>query len=273
MMLIGTSSTYQGKPNRNDCNCVVQKYKSTFDNTLLISTCLLFGFRFKWTNLSERLAYENAVHQQRMRTEISQAKRETDQFRANVERSKRFKIDKMGDNSEQLLPLAKKSRNTVSHLQTNLSKRMYEFRQKETDEAIRKRKGFVHHKNLENELKSKSEIDPTVNSVMPTEKLNKPKKSLKAQDKCKKEFIALPTTTKPIRVENKTSATSPTKELKQKPGKPKLDNSMSNAKSLSKESKMGAKADLGKARNASGAKRKESSGNNDRTDFLKNVFL
>ena len=117
----------------------------------MISTFLLFGFRFKWTNLSERLAYENAVHQQRMRTEISQAKRETDQFRANVERSKRFKIDKMGDNSEQLLPLAKKSRNTVSHLQTNLSKRMYEFRQKETDEAIRKRKGFEHHKNLENE--------------------------------------------------------------------------------------------------------------------------
>merc|ERR1712112_735040 len=34
---------------------------------------------FKWTNLSERLAYEKAVHQQRMRTEISQAKKETDE--------------------------------------------------------------------------------------------------------------------------------------------------------------------------------------------------
>ena len=233
----------------------------------------LFGFRFKWTNLSERLAYENAVHQQRMRTEISQAKRETDQFRANVERSKRFNIDKMGDNSEQLLPLAKKSRKTVSHLQPNLSKRMYEFRQKETDEAIRKRKGFEHHKNLENEFKSKEGIDPTVKSEIRTEKSNKPKKSLKAQDKCKKEFIAPPTASKPFRVEGKKSATSPAKEFKQKHGKPTLDNPMSNAKSVSKESRMGAKADLEKARNASGAKRKESSGNNDRTDFLKNVFL
>ena len=208
-----------------------------------------------------------------MRTEISQAKRETDQFRANVERSKRFNIDKMGDNSEQLLPLAKKSRKTVSHLQGNLSKRMYEFRQKETDEAIRKRKGFEHNTNLETEFKSKTDIDPRVKSEIPTEKLNKPKKSLKAQDKCKKEFTALPTVTKSLRVENKKSSTSPTKEFKQKHGKHTSDNSMSNAKSLSKESRMGAKADLGKARNASGVKRKESSENNDRTDFLKNVFL
>jgi hypothetical protein len=29
-------------------------------------------FRFKWVHLSERLAYEAAVKQQRMRTEISQ---------------------------------------------------------------------------------------------------------------------------------------------------------------------------------------------------------
>jgi ESF2/ABP1 family protein len=37
--------------------------------------------KFKWTNLSERLAYEKAVHHQRLRTEISQAKREADFLR------------------------------------------------------------------------------------------------------------------------------------------------------------------------------------------------
>merc|ERR1712077_112782 len=46
--------------------------------------------KFKWTHLSERLAYEKAVHQQRLRTEISQAKREADFFKANVEKSKRL---------------------------------------------------------------------------------------------------------------------------------------------------------------------------------------
>merc|ERR1712047_11954 len=46
--------------------------------------------KFKWTNLSERLAYEKAVHHQRLRTQISQAKREADFFKANVEKSKRM---------------------------------------------------------------------------------------------------------------------------------------------------------------------------------------
>merc|ERR1712141_88874 len=103
--------------------------------------------------------------------------------------------------------------------------------------ALRKRKGFEHHKNLENEFKSKEGIDPTVNSEIRTEKSSKPKKSLKAQDKCKTEFIAPPTASKPFRVENKKSATSPAKEFKQKHGKPTLDSPMSNAKSVSKESK------------------------------------
>ncbi|XP_033029505.1 activator of basal transcription 1 [Lacerta agilis] len=46
--------------------------------------------RFKWTHLSERLAYERQVRQQRMRAEISLAKRETNFYLQNVEKSKRF---------------------------------------------------------------------------------------------------------------------------------------------------------------------------------------
>lgn len=47
--------------------------------------------RFKWAHLNERLAYEKAVHQQRMRTEIAQVKRETNYFIESVEKSKKLK--------------------------------------------------------------------------------------------------------------------------------------------------------------------------------------
>ncbi|XP_041861031.1 activator of basal transcription 1 [Melanotaenia boesemani] len=43
--------------------------------------------RFQWTHLSERLAYEQTVLQQRLRTEVSQAKRETNFYLNNVEKS------------------------------------------------------------------------------------------------------------------------------------------------------------------------------------------
>ncbi|XP_053160038.1 activator of basal transcription 1 [Hemicordylus capensis] len=46
--------------------------------------------RFKWIHLSERLAYERQVRQQRMRAEVSQAKRETNFYLQNVEKSKHF---------------------------------------------------------------------------------------------------------------------------------------------------------------------------------------
>ncbi|XP_067408373.1 activator of basal transcription 1 [Emydura macquarii macquarii] len=46
--------------------------------------------RFKWPHLSERLAYERQVRQQRLRAEISQAKRETSFYLRSVETSRRF---------------------------------------------------------------------------------------------------------------------------------------------------------------------------------------
>merc|ERR1719319_1701389 len=50
--------------------------------------------RFKWVHLSERLNYEKAVRQQRLRTEISQVKREADHFKSSVEFGKRRKKNK-----------------------------------------------------------------------------------------------------------------------------------------------------------------------------------
>ncbi|XP_049341958.1 activator of basal transcription 1 isoform X1 [Astyanax mexicanus] len=48
---------------------------------------LKYLHRFQWCHLSERLAYEQTVYHQRMRTEISQAKRETNFYLASVEKS------------------------------------------------------------------------------------------------------------------------------------------------------------------------------------------
>ncbi|XP_070533241.1 activator of basal transcription 1-like [Ptychodera flava] len=44
--------------------------------------------RFKWTHLSEKLAYERAVREQRMRTEISQARKETSFYLQSVQKKR-----------------------------------------------------------------------------------------------------------------------------------------------------------------------------------------
>jgi ESF2/ABP1 family protein len=77
--------------------------------------------RFKWTHLNERLAYERAVHQQRMRTEIAQVKRETNFFVEAVDQSKKLKkkMDKLEgwsisqrDPEEEILKKKKINKNT-----------------------------------------------------------------------------------------------------------------------------------------------------------------
>jgi len=78
--------------------------------------------RFKWVHLSERLAYEAAVRQQRMRTEISQVKREAEHFKNSVEK-KRKKSKKIKDTEEAELPSVP-----------------FQFRQRETEKEIKKRK-------------------------------------------------------------------------------------------------------------------------------------
>ncbi|XP_071441256.1 uncharacterized protein [Hetaerina americana] len=50
--------------------------------------------RFKWVHLSERLAYEKAAHRQRLRLEISQARKEATHFALGVEKSQRMKKSK-----------------------------------------------------------------------------------------------------------------------------------------------------------------------------------
>lgn len=47
--------------------------------------------RFRWTHLNERLAYEKAVRDQRLRTEIAQAKRESNFYISAVQKSKRLR--------------------------------------------------------------------------------------------------------------------------------------------------------------------------------------
>ncbi|CAL1675962.1 unnamed protein product [Lasius platythorax] len=76
--------------------------------------------RFKWIHLSERLAYERAVHKQRLLTEIAQVKREVNFFSYNVDRSKKLlKKHKQGQETTFELP---------------------EVKQRDTDSEIRSRK-------------------------------------------------------------------------------------------------------------------------------------
>ncbi|XP_037028560.1 activator of basal transcription 1-like [Bradysia coprophila] len=56
--------------------------------------CLKYLPRFKWTHLSERLTYEKAVYNQRLKTEVAQARREATFFQDNLDKSERIKKKK-----------------------------------------------------------------------------------------------------------------------------------------------------------------------------------
>ncbi|EDW51262.1 GM13715 [Drosophila sechellia] len=47
--------------------------------------------RFKWVHLTERMNYEQAVHKQRLHTEVSQARKETTFFQNNLNKSEFIK--------------------------------------------------------------------------------------------------------------------------------------------------------------------------------------
>merc|ERR1719195_214042 len=127
---------------------------------------------FKWIHLSERLAYEAAVKQQRLRTESSQVKREAEHFKNSVDRkrkkSKKEK-EKPADESED-----KKSKPV----------QVFQFRQRETEAQIRKRK---REENVLTAVKDNSEANkkktkknegtdsPGVRSVKDNSEANKKK--------------------------------------------------------------------------------------------------
>ncbi|XP_026224156.1 activator of basal transcription 1 [Anabas testudineus] len=80
--------------------------------------------RFQWTHLSERLAYEQTILQQRLRTEVSQAKRETNFYLNNVEKSSH--LDKLR---------RKRQRDGQQ-----VEEKMWDFSQRQTEEEIQIKK-------------------------------------------------------------------------------------------------------------------------------------
>ena len=137
--------------------CPIDEFFPLYNQFSNINLNFIWISRFKWTNLSERLAYEKAVHHQRLRTEISQAKREADFFKANVEKSKR-----MG-----------RKRPRESPESPNPAKRVYDFRQKETDSSIRKSK---QQKNSSNNSSSKKTNESSSTFVWISWKIHSPRK-------------------------------------------------------------------------------------------------
>lgn len=84
--------------------------------------------------MSERLAYERAVHKQRLLTEIAQAKREVNFFSYNVDRSKKLlKNQKQGEETRFELP---------------------EIKQRDTDSEIKNRKDKIDVQDRTEFLKS-----------------------------------------------------------------------------------------------------------------------
>uniref|UniRef100_A0A3B5AA97 Activator of basal transcription 1 n=1 Tax=Stegastes partitus TaxID=144197 RepID=A0A3B5AA97_9TELE len=86
--------------------------------------CIKYLHRFQWTHLSERLAYEQTVLQQRLRTEVSQAKKETSFYLNNVEKSAH--LDKL-----------RKKRQRDGE---QVDEKTWDFTQRQTEEEIQRKK-------------------------------------------------------------------------------------------------------------------------------------
>lgn len=83
--------TINPKLSNKRCDCF---YKDTFQSLNN------FIFSFKWVHLTEQLTYEQKVEQQRMRAEISQAKREAAFFADQVAKGEHLrKLEEKVDNT------------------------------------------------------------------------------------------------------------------------------------------------------------------------------
>ncbi|XP_034946537.1 activator of basal transcription 1-like [Chelonus insularis] len=99
--------------------------------------------RFKWVHLSERLAYEKAVHKQRLKTEIAQAKREINFYSYNIDRSKKLeKKQKEGQSSTFIMPEVKQ-RDTDKEIRMKKMKNKDKNGVHETDDSSENRKEFL----------------------------------------------------------------------------------------------------------------------------------
>lgn len=93
--------------------------------------------------MNERLAYERAVHQQRLRTEIAQAKREANIISHNSEKSQ--KLHKRRDKLQDL-----KSASRLNNFLT-------QYHQRKTDKEI------YHHNEQKSENMAKWEVEDRSN--------------------------------------------------------------------------------------------------------------
>ncbi|XP_037126813.1 activator of basal transcription 1 [Syngnathus acus] len=90
--------------------------------------CIKYLHKFQWTHLSERLAYEQMVLHQRLRTEVSQAKRETNFYLENVDKSAH--IDKE----------SKKGKRKKMDAQEHKKEQTWDYTQRQTEEEIQRKK-------------------------------------------------------------------------------------------------------------------------------------
>ncbi|KAJ0036521.1 hypothetical protein NQD34_005198 [Periophthalmus magnuspinnatus] len=102
--------------------------------------CMKYLHRFQWTHLSERLAYEHTVLQQRLRTEVSQAKRETNFYLANVDKGERMERQRK-----------KRQRDGQQE-----EVRTWDFTQRQTEEEIQNRKKRKNKDSLSQKQMDKS---------------------------------------------------------------------------------------------------------------------
>ncbi|ORX45433.1 hypothetical protein BCR36DRAFT_585744 [Piromyces finnis] len=95
---------------------------------------------FKWIHLTERIAYEKAVRNQKLKAEMAQASRESNVILRNVEKAKMIesmekrKLEKLNDEAEPSQKKAKTSEDTSSNNNTD------SFQNPETLKIIRKYK-------------------------------------------------------------------------------------------------------------------------------------